>query len=186
MRHRLSALLAVVIVGSLSLQALAASTCEFGAYANDPDPAGANVRSGPSLKHSVIGVLKAEEPDGDDYVFTPEFRVTAFQDGWFQIGDAVVGQYGDGPERTVFQGPGWISAKLVGFDIQDWHLYEAPSTSSAVRHDLQDWWSNSLITVSAIHDCQGGFINVTITNESGESATGWATNLCGNQATTCS
>lgn len=184
MRHRLSTLLAVVIVGSLSLQALAAGTCEFGAYSSDPDPAGANVRSGPGSEFPVIGVL---EPESDEpYTFTPEFRVKDFENGWFQIGDAVTGDYGQSVPRTVFEGPGWISAKLVGFDIQDWHLYEAPSTSSAVTDDLQDWWSTEGVHITTIHDCQGGFVNVTLTNDAGETATGWATNLCGNQATTCS
>jgi predicted O-methyltransferase YrrM len=32
----------------------------------------------------------------------------------------------------------------------------------------------------------GRYVHVTLTNASGSSATGWATDLCGNQATTCS
>jgi hypothetical protein len=183
MRHRFSTLLAVAIMGSLSLQALAAGPCEFGAYSSDPDPAGANVRSGPGTQYPVIGVLT---PDANDAFFTPEFRVTDFQDGWFKIGDAVVGQFTGGPEVTVFEGPGWISAKLAAFDIQDPHLYEGPSASTAVTHDLTDWWTTGTVSVSAIHDCQRGFVHLTVTNDAGSKATGWATNLCGNQATTCS
>lgn len=183
MRHPLSTLLALAVVACLSLNATAAGTCGFGAYADDADPAGANVRSGPGTQFPIIGVLKPDARSDDG--FTPEFRVSRFENGWFRIGNAVIGQYGDGPEETVFQGPGWIAGNLIGFDIQDWRLYEAPSTNSAITYDLEDWWSTGLVRVTAIHDCQGAFVNVTLTNEAGESATGWATNLCGNQATTC-
>ena len=184
MHHRPATLLAVLLTASLALPAFAASACQIYAYANDPDPAGLNVRQGPSLKYSVIGVLKSADYDG--YQFSPEFMISDFKNGFYKIGDAVTGQYGDGPEETVFQGPGWVSARLTGFEIEDPHLYEAPTAGSATILDLDNAWSLDTTTITAIHGCLGPYVHVTLTNASGSSATGWATDLCGNQATTCS
>lgn len=184
MRHRSSALLAMLLAASLALPAFAGPACQIQAYSSDPDPAGANVRSGPGTQFPVIGVL---EPEGDGpYAFTPEFTISGFDNGWFKIGDAVTGDYGLSPVRTVFTGPGWLSAKLAGFEIEDPHLYEKPSTDAGLIVDLHDAWSLDNVHITAIHGCIGRYIHVTLTNASGSSATGWATDLCGNQATTCS
>lgn len=122
-----STLLAATLVLATSLSSLAASNiCTFQAYSDDSDPAGTNVRSGPGTDHDVIGVFKAVQ-DTSGYVWSPEFAVTAFEDGWFKIGDARMRDYGDFPPLQVFAGPGWVSAKLVEFEIEDWNMREAPS-----------------------------------------------------------
>src|SRR4051812_13346244 len=108
-------LLAATLVLATSLPSLAASNiCDFHAYSDDSDPAGTNVRSGPGTSYAVIGVLLPETVE-ESYSFGPEFAVTAFDHGWFQIGDANYGDYGGEGEKRVFDGPGWVSAKLVGF-----------------------------------------------------------------------
>jgi hypothetical protein len=126
----------------------------------------------------------------ESYSFTPEFAVTAFKNGWFQIGDAKYGDYGDG-EKPVLKGPGWISAKLVEFAIEDPLLRDGPSLDAATvldMHSLYDEanaWNLDEVRVQTVHACDGGFLDVTVTNLAGQTKRGWVTDLCGSQATTC-
>jgi hypothetical protein len=183
-----STLVAATLVLATGLPSLAASNiCTFQAYSDDSDPAGTNLRSGPSTDHDVIGVFKAVR-DSEGYVWSPEFAVTAFKAGWFKIGDAKMRDYGDFPPVQVFAGPGWVSAKLVEFEIEDRNMREAPSLDAKVTLEMVSdtpWYLDN-ISVTTIHGCDAGFLDVTITNAAGQTKRGWVTDLCANQATTCS
>lgn len=187
-----SLLVATTLVLATSLPTLAASNiCDFHAYSDDSDPAGTNVRSGPGISYGIIGVLLPETVE-DTYSFTPEFPVTAFDNGWFQIGDANYGDYGGDSEKHVFEGPGWVSAKLVDFAMEDSLLRDGPSLDAATLFDMHsvydpaNAWNLDEVRVQTVHACEGGFLDVTVTNPAGETRRGWVTDLCGNQATTCS
>jgi hypothetical protein len=182
------ALLATSVFLATGLPALAATNvCDFQAYSDDSDPAGTNVRSGPGTAFGVTGVLVPTR-DLDGYLWSPEFAVTGFENGWFQIGDATAGQYGEGPEVRVFEGPGWVSARLVEFAIEDWNLRAGPSWDASVILEMAvdtPWYLDSL-RVQTVHACDGRFLEVTLVNEAGDTRRGWVNNICGNQATTCS
>jgi hypothetical protein len=73
--------------------------CDFGAWSEDKDPKGLNVRAEPSAQSKVLGTLpppfkfkaknKSENtPDGG---WLTEFRVIGFRDGWFLIEGATAG-----------------------------------------------------------------------------------------------
>ena len=181
-----------LLAGSLflatGLPAMAApNVCEFQAYSDARDPDGTNVRSGPGTNFGIVGVLTPEKDDSD-YVWSPEFAVTKFDNGWFQIGDATAGQYGDGPEVQIFKGPGWVSAKLVEFAIEDANLRDGPSWDATVSLQMASdtpWYLDRL-RVQTVHACDGRFLDVTLVNEAGDTRRGWVNNICGNQATTCS
>ncbi|WP_156342878.1 SH3 domain-containing protein [Devosia sp. A16] len=168
----------------------ASNVCTFRAYSDDTDPQGTNVRSGPGKGFPIAGVLKSNA--GDDGTFSPEFDVRRFKDGWVEIGDATIGQYGDGPEQVLFEGPGWVSARLIRFEIEDPVLREAPGMAAkTVQHlgyveGAANPWALDQVKVETIHGCEGPFIDVTLVNARGETARGWATDICENQATTCS
>lgn len=180
---RLPRLLSALLIASLSLPAVAADTCDFQAYANDPDPAGTNVRSGPGTSYPVIGVLKPTTMEG--YTFGAEFHVDGFEDGWFRIGDASTGQYGDDTEEVVFKGPGWISVKLVGFEIEDINLLAGPAYDAEPIVTLDGNWSLDKARIQTIHGCEGRFLHVSLADGTGSVATGWVGDLCGSQVTTC-
>jgi hypothetical protein len=170
----------------------ASNVCAFRAYADSSDPAGVNVRSGPGTSFPIVGVLEVTSDEEDGGEFTPEFDVARFEAGWVEIGDAVAGQYGGGEETTVFTGPGWVSAKLIRFEIEDPIVRSAPDMDAGevvnlgYMDDADNPWSLGQIELSTIHGCEGEFVDVTLTNQLGETARGWATDLCENQATTCS
>jgi hypothetical protein len=188
-RHALfTTLLASALVFATSLPILAASNiCDFQAYSDDSDPAGTNVRSGPGTSYGIVGVLKPESVE-DTYSFTPEFQVTAFDNGWFQIGDASYGDYEGEGEKPALKGPGWVSAKLVEFEIEDPNMREAPSLDAKVtlKMEFDTAWGLDRVRLQTIHACEGGFLDVTMINTAGDTKRGWVTDLCGNQATTCS
>ena len=184
----LTTLLASAIVLATSLPSLAASNiCDFYAYSDDSDPAGTNVRSGPGTSYGVVGVLLPENVQ-ESYTFTPEFQVTAFDNGWFQIGDASYGDYDGVGRKPALKGPGWVSAKLVEFEIEDWNLRDAPSLDAKVTLEMNydTPWQLDGVRIQTVHACDGGFLDVTLINPGGATTRGWVTDLCGNQATTCS
>lgn len=182
--------LCIVLALSAVHAKAASNVCDFRAYTDDSDPAGVNIRSGPGTSFPIVGVLQPESDESGD--FTPEFSVLRFDAGWVEIAGAVAGQYGDGPERAVFEGPGWVSAKLIRFEVEDPALRSAPDlgASEVVNLGYLDGdtnpWSLDQLTLTAIHGCDGAFVDLTFTNAGGKSVRGWATDLCENQATTCS
>ena len=183
-----TSLLATTLVFATALPTYAASNiCDFYAYSDDSDPAGTNVRSGPGTSYGVVGVLKPESVE-ESYSFTPEFQVTAFDNGWLQIGDAQYGDYEGLGEKPAFNGPGWVSAKLVEFEIEDPNLRDGPSLDAKVTLEMgfDTPWGLDRMRIQTVHACEGAFLDVTLINTAGDTKRGWVTDLCGNQATTCS
>src|SRR5581483_3413643 len=85
-----------------------ATACHVHGYLTDKDPKGTNVRAAPSANAPIIGHLPASysEP-GSDEDFAVEFTIVGSKNGWMLIRHAKTGMYGDGPEKTIFAGPGW-------------------------------------------------------------------------------
>lgn len=156
--------------------------CDFYAYTMDPDIAGTNVRSGPGVENEVVAVLPQAYGQAG---FAPEFHVVAFEDGWVKIEGAVVGGY-DEEEKRLFDGPGWLSARLISFDVEDHYLRSAPMPDAEAVEDLrsESWVANGVF-IEEIHGCEGNYVDVTVSDRAGHSARGWAGDLCANQATTC-
>lgn len=176
---------AVAIFAAPGPASATASVCSFTAHARDPDPAGTNVRSEPNASATILTKLPQEAGEGGA-AFSPEFEVVGYENGWFRIRNVAVDQYGDRPERTIFEGPGWISAKLVTFSINNPHLREAPDPSARILAELVgDDWGPDSATVRKVHDCSGTFADVTLETPDGAEHRGWVTGLCGNQVTTC-
>lgn len=162
------------------------SLCSFQAMGNDPDPSGTNVRSGPGTQYDVIARLpQFDEVDGE--AFRPEFEVRGFDKGWFEIADVTLGQYGPDEARKVFQGPGWISAKLASVWVEGLALHVAPDMSSAESFSLSgDGFSPEEGVVTAFHGCRGGFVDISVQRPDGVTGRGWTDDICANQVTTCS
>ncbi|MFK3649570.1 SH3 domain-containing protein [Lysobacter enzymogenes] len=97
------------------------TACSFGAFVNETDPAGLNVRAGPGTAHKVLGTLPPIRRSGDEPPISAmvEVEVIAGADGWFKIrgaqdNDALV----EGAQRPMFKGTGWVSGRKLAVKSQ--------------------------------------------------------------------
>ena len=199
MRYPLAIALACLAAPALAapgpaVDTAGATTCEVSGYLTDKDPKGTNVRSGPSAASPVVGHLPPEHAEpGADETFAVEFTIIGSKNGWLLIKDAKTGQYGDGPEKTVFTGPGWISGGLAGFTVGSAVLRAGPTKADTLVAKLQDsakgYGPDSYI-VQRVHECRGSAVDVTVLlgpsiDPHAKPVRGWARHVCGNQVTTC-
>jgi len=119
--------------------------CAAAGRSTDQDPAGLNVRAGPSLQARVLGRLYSVlDPEalhhGSNERYGPVFAIREVRGGWARIADAAAESEGaDGQVRRNYTGPGWVSANLVEPTIISMQSgdpgtrgYAGPDFSSAV------------------------------------------------------
>ena len=177
--------LAPMAVAAQTLDTAGATACEVRGYAIDTDRKGTNVRSAPRADAPIIGRLAPPvrlDPDTETGV---EFDVVGSKDGWLLIRHASDGGLTlDAAHRA--DGRGWVSAKLVGTQLR------LPALRSAPRRDapeiarlLGDNWGPDSAGVTAIHGCQGRYMEVTAAPPGGKPLRGWSYLPCSSQLTTC-
>jgi hypothetical protein len=169
-----------------------ATSCALNGFLTDKDPRGTNVRSGPSAAAPVVGHLPPDYSGaGSDETFAVEFTVIGSKDGWLLIKDARTGQYGEGPQKTVFAGPGWISGGLVGFTLGSTVLRAGPTKADKLAAKLSyGAYGPDSYLVQRVHACRGGAVDVTVViapsiDPKAKPVRGWARHACGSQVTTC-
>lgn len=176
--------------------------CDLGAWSDDRDPKGLNVRAEPSAKATVLGTLppplklkqiEAEQPEEG---YHTEFRIIGFKDGWFLIEKATPPGKNYADERTYpkkhpkpYAGRGWVHASKVGASFANGEtraggLFQAPHVDA--------WWKPAQRKLGGpldvdggpkrIHACSGFWALV----ESEDGVIGWWRRLCSSQVTTCS
>ena len=113
--------LAALVASTLAGTALAnsptsaRSQCEIGAFVQETDPAGLNVRAAPNAKAKILGKLLPVHVDPEQgYRTRAEVEVVASDNGWFLIRNArdnadMTGQ----PERPMYKGEGWVSGSRL-------------------------------------------------------------------------
>jgi hypothetical protein len=191
MRCRRTAVLAgLLMVGcpamAQTLDTAGAATCEVRGYAIDRDPKGTNVRSAPRADAAVIGhLVPMIRVDKDEYSGV-EFDIAGFKDGWFLIKNGS----NDGLKLDAAHandGRGWISAQLVGVQLRVPALRSAPRREAReIAHLRGENWGPDSVMVSAVHACQGPYMEVTTTPYDGKTAVrGWSYKPCSLQLTTC-
>ncbi len=155
--------------------------CDARAYVADPDPAGFNVRAGPSAAAPVLGVIPRQHAG-------TIVHMVAARDGWFRIDRAEVIPLDDTQVRPPVQ-RGWVFGRLLAVDPQadaygrrggGLFLYQEPDTASARVHRLRG-------SRVALLDCHGAWLRVVARYPTGERATGWLhpNDYCSNPVTTC-
>jgi SH3-like domain-containing protein len=147
--------------------------CDVRAYVLDGTPGGTNVRSGPGKTYKAIENLPNHKVEGI------EVHITGASGEWVRIDKAV--EEGGDPDRVLFQGKGWIYARLLGAGGKSitnggTNLYLDKSTRSSVT----SWVSvDDSITVRG---CDGQWMFVAHKKKKGWAAPG---TLCPNSLTTC-
>ncbi len=171
--------------------------CDISGWSVDTDPAGLNVRSGPSATARVVGrVPPAWTSPGRDgeagQAYRSEFRIAGYRDGWFLIRaiKAPGVDYGERYPRSrpqPYRGQGWVSARMVGAALANGGLragvlHQAPTAHSAARAASRSGEPVSTgDIVQRIHACSGSWGLIDI-----EGVRGWWPGLCSNQVTNCS
>jgi hypothetical protein len=95
------------------------SQCAAAGRSIDQDPAGLNVRAGPSVGDRVLGRLYSVLDEdamhsGSNWRYGPVFAIREVRNGWARIAEAAAESEGaDGEIRRNYAGPGWISANMV-------------------------------------------------------------------------
>jgi len=177
--------------------------CDLGAWSEDKDPVGLNVRDAPTVKARVLGKLPSpyrlkmggaeNTPDGG---WLTEFRIIGFRDGWFLIENATPpGKAYEDENRyprnapKPYAGRGWVAANKIGANYANGGtrmggLFQAPHVDAKwmpARRKL----GGPLDTDDGpkrIFACSGHWALV----ESHDGVRGWWRSLCSNQVTTCS
>ncbi len=190
-RHLIVTLGCALALGSFAasaqpLDTASATACEVRGFAIDRDPKGTNVRSAPRANAPIIGhLVPMIRVGGDDYSGV-EFDIVAFKDGWFLIKNGS----DDGLKLDAAHnddGRGWISARLVGVQLRVPAFRSAPRRDAPeIAHLMGDNWGPDSVTVSAVHACQGPYMEVTTTPYGGKvPVRGWSYKPCSQQLTTC-
>jgi hypothetical protein len=108
------------------------SACAFGAFVNETDRAGLNVRQTPSAAGRLLGKLPAKYDVAGNY--TParvEVEVLASQNGWFLIEGAKDNTtLTEQPARPTYSGKGWVSGKKLAIKTQASRARLAPEANA--------------------------------------------------------
>jgi hypothetical protein len=190
------------LAGSRAMLPEGTEPCSLGAWSEDRDPKGLNVRAEPSAKARVLGTLpppyrlrmggSESTPDGG---WLTEFRIIGFKDGWFLIEGATPPgkQYEDEnkyPRNAPkpYAGRGWVAASKVGANYANGGtrmggLFQAPYV------DAQ--WMPAQRKLGGTLDTDGGPKRLLACSghwglvESHDGVRGWWRSLCSNQVTNC-
>jgi hypothetical protein len=177
--------------------------CAIGAWSEDGDPKGLNVRAEPSVKARVLGTLpppyrlktggSENAPEGG---WLTEFRIVGFKEGWFLIEGATPPgkEYEDEKKYPrnapkPYAGRGWVAASKVGANYANGAtrmggLFQAPHADAK--------WTPAQRQLGSALDTDGGPKRIFACSgrwglvESHDGVRGWWRSLCSNQVTNCS
>jgi hypothetical protein len=171
-----------------SQKPLKGSLCNFGAWSSDTDPAGLNVRSGPSVNAAILGTLpppESSEVSGADSKFATEFHVAEARNGWFRIERPRrwAQSMSDTPEKYPSLPSGWISGKKIYVTIFSGTGFSAPDVVKSKILWRGDW-ADLQNAMTGMTDCKGEWVKATYTTPKGIMSA-WFRRVCAIQETTC-
>jgi hypothetical protein len=188
----LAAIVAGVAAGLAAVEAAAQPldtagmvACRVRGYAMDTDPKGTNVRSAPRADAPIIGRLAPPKRLDRETVEGVEFTIVGSRDGWLLIKDADYGGL-TFDKAHAGDGRGWVSARLVRTQLRVAAFRAAPRRDAPeiVRLAGADWGPSS-VNVSAVHGCEGQYMEVTAVPVGGKPVRGWSYLPCSSQLTAC-
>lgn len=173
--------------------------CSLGAWSNDTDPKGLNVRAAPGPGARVLGIVPPPRKLPKEHEAFPgpakaEFRIIGHREGWFLIESITApGAAYDAPYPRhlpqPYKGRGWVNGRLIGAalangGLPEGRLYNAPHADAASRLVVDANGSRLGVdtAIRRIHACSGWWGLV----ETNEGQRGWWRALCSNQVTNCS
>lgn len=164
----------------------------WGGWSEDPDPAGLNVRAGPSPTAAILGQLPRskyiQDEDWGDRVVPTTFDIVEVRDGWVRITNVVAPEdyFAPGPLKYTLPS-GWISGRYVGFELQGEKAFAEPDPGSPV---VASSWETSEgfdhpLTYRNLLDCRGAWVKMIFKDHRSREHEGWARGVCSNVETSC-
>lgn len=153
-----------------------------GGWSEDIDPAGLNVRAGPSETATIVGKLPPARYVAEfEREMRSGFGIREVRGGWVRIADPV-----DPEGKALGVKEGWVSARHVGFDLQTDKAFAEPDPSSAVvgRTTFVDG-REERFAWRDLAECRGEWVRMTFTAVGAPPRQGWARGVCGGQETSC-
>ena len=194
---RRQCLLAVMLGGLLAstpaeaqtpppLETTGATSCEVRGFATDLDSTGSNLRSAPRFDAQIIGHVPPLLNIGQNTWTGAEFEIVGSKDGWLLVRNGERDSDLKLDAAHAEDGRGWLSARLVGTSLRMAAFRPgAAADAPLVARMAGDGWGPDSATVSAVHACQGAYIEVTATPIGGKPVRGWSFKPCSSQLTTC-
>jgi hypothetical protein len=207
---------AATLIGCMSDNAAAAAKasaterCAFGAFVQEDDPAGLNVRAAPSTSARILGTLPPSFAAADNPGFPVriELDVLGQRDGWFRVEHARDNEQLTGrPARQVFGGEGWVSGRKLTVKSQATQGRAAPAAGAPVAIALGDGGSldgDAIVAATHLVDCRGDWAEIELdiarlpedvraqlkvspgtAGAAGGHPRAWVDRVCGVQETTC-
>ena len=174
-----------VAVQAAPLETAGATQCAVRGYAKDRDPKGTHIRNAPRADAPVIGRLAPMVNISDDEWTGVEFDIVGAKGGWLLITNPTPA---DGMKLDAghADGRGWIWGGLVGTQLAAKPFRSGPRREApALAQFAGDDWSPSSVGVSAVHGCDGKYVEVTAKPPNGKPLRGWSYGPCSLQLTTC-
>lgn len=189
----------------------ASPACQLGAFVQETDPAGLNVREAPALSARVLGRLPpmVAARDLPGYRVRVEVDVVQGGDAWVRVQGARDNTELTGrPARPMFAGSGWVAARKLTVKSQAPTGHARPDAASPVTVGLNDGGSfdgDAWLAASQLIGCQGDWALVEVNERalSAEARGGfqvsaaarqgapagrfrvWLNQVCGRQETGC-
>ncbi|MCW7538998.1 SH3 domain-containing protein [Aquabacterium sp. A7-Y] len=116
LRLAVSLLACATLAGCAAAAPASPRACSFGAFVEETDSAGLNVRAAPNASAAVLGTLPPTWADAfaGGFQVRVEVEVTAAADGWFRIRHARDNEELTGRSaRPVYGGEGWVSGRKL-------------------------------------------------------------------------
>ena len=171
---------------AIPLETTGSTACAVRGFATDRDPKGSNLRSAPRADAPIIGHVPPLWSIGQDTWTGAEFEIVGSKDGWLLVRNGEQDGSLKFDAAHVGNGRGWLSARLVGTTLRVAALRSAPRREAPLVARLAgDNWGPDSAAVSAVHSCQGSYIEVTTTPFGGTPVRGWSFKPCSSQLTTC-
>lgn len=138
-----------------------ASRCTFGAFVNETDRNGLNVRQAPSVKARILGTLPPVRMTAElgSFRIKAEVEVLGSSDGWFLVrGGRDNTVLTNLPPRPAFSGTGWVSGSKLTVKSQATQGLATPNAGAAVAVRMEDgssFDSDGVVDASRLVACSG-------------------------------
>lgn len=140
--------------------------CAFGAFVQEDDPAGLNMRDAPGLSGAVLGTLPPTLHGVGEFKMDVriEVEVSGARGGWFHVAHAQDNDVLTGrPARPVYAGAGWVSGRKLTVKSQATAGRAAPGMKAEAVARFADgsaFDGDEMVAAGHLVGCQGGWAQV--------------------------